>query len=255
GNSDTAIITVVVNPRIPFAEDDVGITPYLTPITTPVLANDNDPEGNPLTVSSITQPANGRAVLNDDGTVTYTPNIGFSGADTYTYKVCNPSDRCDIASVTITVENAPPVAEDDSASTRPNTPVSVPLLVNDSDPNNDPLIVDSITTLPANGTVSFKPDGTLVYTPNPGFSGTDTFIYQISDGKGGTDTATVTIRVDNESPTAVSDSVVTRPEQPLNIAVLANDSDPNQDPLTITDTTTVSRNRRYQQRRNRDLSS
>ncbi len=237
GNSNTAIVTAVVNPQIPFAVDDVGVTPYLTPITTPVLANDKDPDNAPLTVSHVTRPANGTTVLNDDGTVTYTPNIGFSGTDTYTYMICNPSDQCDIASVTVTVENAPPVAEDDSASTQPNTPVSVPILVNDSDPNNDPLVVDEITRPPTNGTVSFTPDGTLVYTPNPGFTGVDIFFYQISDGNGGTDTAMVTITVDDKSPTAVADSVVTRPDQPLNIAVLANDSDPNRDPLTVTHVT------------------
>ena len=237
GHEDTAVVTVVVNPEVPDAVDDTGRTPTDTPISVDLLENDSDPDGDPLTVTDITEPANGTVTDNGDGTVTYTPNPGFSGPDTFTYKACDDDGNCDIASVTITVENAPPVAEDDSTATRPNTPVSVPVLTNDSDPNNDPLTLEGIVTPPQNGTVTSAPDGTVIYTPNGNFTGTDTFVYEISDGKGGTDTATVTVVVDDTTPTAVADSAVTPPDTPVNITVLNNDTDPEGQPLTVTDTT------------------
>ncbi|OQX12316.1 MAG: hypothetical protein BWK80_43840 [Desulfobacteraceae bacterium IS3] len=233
GNTNSATVTVVVDPYTPNAVDNAESTEPDKPITISVVSDDNDPNGDALTITQITQPGNGKVTDNGNGTLTYKPNPAFSGTDTFTYTVCDKGNHCDIAAVTVTVENAPPIAEDDSSSTRPNQSVSIPVLINDSDPNGDALIIQSIPTQPQNGTVTFTPDGTVIYTPNPGFSGTDTFVYEISDGHGGTDTATVTIIVDDHSPAAVSESAVTKPKQPVIIDVLANDSDPDGDPLSI----------------------
>lgn len=105
----------------------------------------------------------------------------------------NPGDNT--ATVT-TTGNTPPLADNDVATTTPNTPVTINVLGNDSDPDGDPVQVVSVTQ-PANGRVVINADGTITYTPNPGFRGPDTFTYTISDGRGGTDTAMVTVNFTN----------------------------------------------------------
>jgi hypothetical protein len=92
--------------------------------------------------------------------------------------------------------NEPPVAEDDSATTDEDTPVTINVLANDSDPDEDDDLTVSEVTQGANGSVAINEDEmTVTYTPDTGFHGTDTFTYTASDGKGGTDTATVTVTV------------------------------------------------------------
>jgi hypothetical protein len=133
-------------------------------------------------------------VLNPDGTVTYTPNVGFKGIDAYTYTISDGTDTA-TATVTISVANALPVAVDDDAATAPGTATTIDVLATDFDPNGDPLTVVSVTQ-PAGGTatgvVVLNPDGTVTFTPHPAFRGTATFTYTISDG---TDIATATVTV------------------------------------------------------------
>jgi VCBS repeat-containing protein len=87
-----------------------------------------------LTVSSVTQGANGSVSANADGTVTYVPSLNFHGIDSFTYTVSD-GELTDTASVTVTVTpvNDAPVGVDDSASTAEDTPVSIPVLANDTD--------------------------------------------------------------------------------------------------------------------------
>lgn len=89
---------------------------------------------------------------------------------------------------------APDAVNDDGVTTDFETEVIVPVLANDTDADFDTLSVTGATD-GANGTTIVNGDGTVSYTPNAGFSGTDTFDYTISDGNGGTDTATVTVTV------------------------------------------------------------
>lgn len=71
-----------------------------------VLANDSDPNGDALSVASITQPKNGTAVLNSDGTIAYTPAAGFKGVDTFTYVARDPAGATSQATVSINVAAA-----------------------------------------------------------------------------------------------------------------------------------------------------
>ena len=93
--------------------------------------------------------------------------------------------------VTITVVpvNDPPVAIDDFGTTEEDDPVTIPVLSNDSDIDGDALTVSHVTD-PPNGSVTTNDDGTITYTPDPGFDGMDSFVYTISDGNDETDTAT-----------------------------------------------------------------
>ncbi|MBN1995360.1 MAG: tandem-95 repeat protein [Anaerolineae bacterium] len=218
----------------PIAIDDAANTNENTPVTVNVLLNDSDPDGTlvPGTVAVISGPANGAVAVNPGtGQITYTPNLNFSGSDTFIYQVCDNDGACDTATVTITVIsiNAPPNAVDDPAFTDQNIPITITVLNNDSDPDGDPLTVIAVG-LPANG-VATTNNTTVTYTPNPGFAGNDTFTYTISDGLL-TDTATVTVSV-NGPPVAVNDTPNTAEDTPTVINVLGNDSDPNGDTLTV----------------------
>ncbi len=180
----------------PVAVDDSASTAEDTSVTVAVLANDSDPDGDTVSLSSVGTPANGSATNNGDGTVTYDPNANFNGTDTFTYTIGDGRGGSDTGTVTVTVSPTgdPPQAFDDSATTAENTSVTVNVLANDHDPDGDPLSVTGATN-PPNGSAVVNPDKTITYTPDSGFAGIDSFDYTISDGTGGSDTATVTIQV------------------------------------------------------------
>jgi len=215
----------------PIALGDEAVTPQGTPVTVPVLNNDFDPEGAPLTVVGFSQGEHGTVSLNLDGTLTYTPDPDFSGEDTFTYTVCDPEGLCSTGTVTVsvraeTVGNMPPLAVDDAVSTEEDLPLAIEVLANDSDPDGDSLAITSFTQ-PANGSVSCT-GAECAYTPNDNFYGTDSFTYTIDDGQGGRDSATVVITVEavNDPPVSLNDSVTTSEDVPVEVEVLANDSDP-----------------------------
>ncbi len=166
-----------------------------------VLANDSDPNGNPLTASLVTGPTNGTLTLNADGSFAYTPNANFNGTDTFTYLANDGTGNSNPATVTITVNpvNDLPTATNDAYVTDEDTVLTIPatgVLVNDTDPENNPLTA-SLVTGPANGILTLNLDGSFVYTPNADFFGTDTFTYLANDGTGNSNSATVTINVQN----------------------------------------------------------
>ncbi|TDW41726.1 CshA-type fibril repeat protein, partial [Roseinatronobacter bogoriensis subsp. barguzinensis] len=131
--------------------------------------------------------------------------------------------------------NADPIAADDMYEVEFNADITGNVLDNDMDPDKDKICVISNTD-PSNGTVTVNQDGTFTYTPNPDFTGTDQFTYTVTDGNGGTDTATVTLTVGaapNSPPDAVNDAFSGNFNQPIEGDLLANDSDPDGDDLTV----------------------
>ncbi len=100
-------------------------------------------------------------------------------------------------------ENRAPVADDDAATTPQDTAVTVPVLVGDTDPDGDTLSVESATD-PAHGTTAVNAAGTVTYTPDAGYTGTDAFDYTVTDGEL-TDTATVTVTVTEACDLATPD--------------------------------------------------
>ena len=230
GLTDTALVVLSVINNPPNAVDDVATTDEDTPVDIFVIGNDSDAEG-PLNTSSVTVyngPANGSTTVNPvTGEVTYTPDPEFSGIDSFQYVVCDQATPalCDSALVTVTVVdvNDPPVASDDAASTNEDTPITIDLTANDTDPDGS--IDDASTaavTPPVNGTLVFNGDGTVDYTPDPDFVGTDVFTYTVCDDGVPApvlcDTATVTLSIQ-----AVPDTtIVTIPED--STYVLCTDS-------------------------------
>lgn len=189
---------VILPPEDPDAQDDTAETDEDTPVDIDVLANDSDPNGDPLEVTSATAD-NGDVTINPDGTITYTPDENFNGTDTITYEISDGNGGTDTATVTVTVNpvNDDPEANDDTATTPYNTAVIIPVLDNDDDVDGDPLTITSATS--PNGDVTINPDGTITFDPTPGFEGTATITYEVSDGNGGTDTAVVEVTVE-ENP-------------------------------------------------------
>ncbi len=228
--------------RPPVANDDSASTIEETAVTIDLTGNDTDPENDDLTVTGVTQPANGSVVNNNDGTATYTPRAGFMSppVDTFTYTISD-GEHSASAEVSVTVSERPnraPEAMDDSADTIESTPVTVAVLGNDSDPDGDPLSVVSPTGQPTHGSAGVNADNTITYTPNDGYLGTDSFTYRVEDGRGGQDTATVTVTVKprpNEAPIARDDAATTQRDTPVTVNVIANDTDSDGDPLSVTD--------------------
>ncbi|TNF56634.1 MAG: tandem-95 repeat protein, partial [Burkholderiales bacterium] len=196
GASVDQVFTFTIGNPAPVATDDVAATDEDTPVTIDVLANDTDPDADPLTVTSAVAP-NGSVVINGDGTLTYTPNANFNGTDTITYTISDGNGGTSTATVTVTVNpvNDPPVASDDVLATRFNEAVSGNVLDNDSDVDGDPLTVvdfevDGVTylagdtaTIPGVGTLLINPDGSFTFTPVTGYSGpVPAVTYTISDG-------------------------------------------------------------------------
>ncbi|WP_400080000.1 Ig-like domain-containing protein [Winogradskyella sp. R77965] len=249
---DTATVYIEVLPQggpeneAPIANADTATTPEGTPIDIVVLANDFDPDGDPITITATTDPANGAVTLNPDGTITYTPNPGFTGEDTFTYTICDDGtpQLCDTATVTVTVQDAGSPnstnANDDAYNTTPGADVTGNVLANDNDIEGDTQTVTTTTVTTANGvTVNIDPNtGVFTYTPNAGFIGTDSFVYTICDNGSpvACDEATVYITVGGLANTtdAIADINNTFVDQPVSGNVLTNDEDFEGDNQTVT---------------------
>jgi LPXTG-motif cell wall-anchored protein len=180
----TKTVLVVVTP---VGADDSATTPANTPKTVSVLGN--DPSGSSLTVETTTAPSHGTAAVNANGTVTYTPDHGFSGVDHFTYTACDATNQCVTHTVTI---NVTPTGRDDVATAQPGQPVVISVLKND-DPGSN-LTVKSVTQ-GAHGKVVINGDGTVTYAGNAGFSGVDSFTYTACDPANQCVTRTVTVTI------------------------------------------------------------
>jgi hypothetical protein len=194
---EVALVCAAAPPpnRPPVAVADVAITSAGVPVIVAVLANDSDPDGNPITVTAVTD-GSGGTVANNGSSVTYTPGAGFTGADAFSYTIADGAGGTATAPVTVTVNppaNVPPVAVADQASTVAGQAVQVPVLANDTDPDGDPLSVVAVTQ-GANGAV-VNNGLSVTYTPAPGFVGSDAFTYLIADGRSGVSIGNVTVTV------------------------------------------------------------
>lgn len=167
-----------------------------------VLANDSDPNGDTLSISAVGTPDNGGSVIISGTQLSYTPDAGFTGTETFSYTVQDPNGLDDTGTVTMTVipSDLAPVAANDVATVQQDSSSNVlNVLANDSDSSCDDSL--SITAVGgfSNGGAASIAGNTVRYTPAAGFSGTETFSYTVSDNGGLTDTATVTVTVQARS--------------------------------------------------------
>ena len=197
------------------------------PVSSSVTAE--DAENDALTFTPGMAPSHGSVVINTDGTYTYTPAANYSGEDSFGVYVSDGEDLdYGIVNVTVTPVNDKPDAVSDTGETSEDTPVTIPVLGNDTDADTsygDTLVISSVGT-PAHGTAEIA-EGGITYTPAENFNGTDVFTYIVRDSDGETDLTTVTVTVGqvNDDPVAVIDEVTTNEDTSATIDVLANDTD------------------------------
>jgi hypothetical protein len=244
-----AAVTIRVDepPLAPQAVDDVYSLPEDGTLdlgaTHGVLANDQF-LGRGAVAELIQGPANGTLTLAANGGLVYQPAADFSGIDTFVYEAVTSEGQRTAATVTlhVTPVNDSPQAANDAFTTPAGHPLVVGaqqgLLANDRDSDGDALVVEWVA-LPEHGTLVWQPDGSLSYTPQPGFTGPDGFRYRLSDGTDVSNTAAVTIVVtpQNTAPLAVNDEWTTDEDHPLVLSapgVLTNDQDADGDALSAT---------------------
>ena len=222
----------------PDANKDKAVTRQNKPVVIHVLANDSDPDGDPLVLMpQLKEPAKkGICARSSDSTLTYTPNQDFTGGDKCRYQVYDGTWTVD-AKVEIKVEeNEPPEAREDTASTAAGRPAEIAVLANDRDRNEiDTLkVVDVQVSDPAKGQAQIRGDTLVVYAPALGFSGQEHLLtYWVSDGDL-QDSAAVKVTVAaNQSPLATDDDTTATAGETIAIAVLTNDTDPDGDPLKV----------------------
>lgn len=140
-----------------------------------------------------------------------------------------------------TLQNQSPSAQDDIGATDQETAIVINVLANDSDPENDALMITAVSQ--GSNDLITNNGNTITFTPDPGFTGSDSFSYTISDSFGALATANVTVTVTavNQPPLAVADSKSINKGDTVIIDVLANDVDPEGDPLTITGVTSANK--------------
>jgi endonuclease I len=178
-----------------------------------LLENDELVDNSLITSIDAETQEGGTITDNRDNTYTYNPPADLVGEDSFSYTICVPgdSDRCSTATVIINIGDAgSPVAADDSYQTSEDGSYTI---INhlDNDQVVDNAEVTEVVSDSGNATVSLEEDGSIVYTPNQGFSGTDTFTYTLCDDDEtpNCSTATVTMTVnDTGAPVANNDSQV-----------------------------------------------
>jgi len=174
-------------------------TPLVIDINSGVLVNDSDLESDPFRAELVSLPQHGTLAFQADGSFTYTPDPNFHGSDQFTYVARDDFGVSQTATVTITVTpvNDPPQAAGDSYSIVQDGTLVVPpgqgVLANDTDADGDNLTA-TLVSGPQHGALTLHSDGSFVYIPDAGFTGSDAFVYEVSDGTA-TAQATVTITV------------------------------------------------------------
>jgi len=252
GGTTTSTINIGVQPlaanHVPVANNDSATTSQDTAVTIAVRANDTDADGDALTVTGVSQGANGSVVIDAiTGNPIYTPNAGFSGNDSFTYTISDGHGGTASASVNVTINavvpgNNAPVSVADNYLVAEGGTLTVSagtgLLANDSDADGDALTAVLVAG-PAHGTLTLNTDGTFTYIHDGSETTTDSFTYRANDGTDNGNVVTVSITVNpvNDNPVANADSASTNENTAVIVAVLTNDTDAEGDPLTVTGVT------------------
>lgn len=245
-------------PLRPLAVDDIIATPKEEAVLIEPLENDRSPSGSPITLDEVSDGEHGTCEVVGGTMVEYTPENGYVGSDSCTYKICTSNNQCDEAEILISVTGSPnqtPNAEDDIASTSQNTPLIVDVIANDSDPDDDPLTIASVDP-PLNGKCDIV-NNQIQYSPDEDFVGGDVCAYVVCDEEDSCASANVVIDVEETSaepsptptlqptkqpfvptpPFAVDDVVSTPQGKTLDIDPLDNDISPSGIPLVLEDVT------------------
>ncbi len=237
GTSAPATVTIVVDDiPSPTLGADTATVRAAASVLVDVLANDTAGSGTlqPSTLAVTAAPATGTATV-EAGKIRYRAAAGVSGADTFTYTVCDSGGGCASAAVTVTItDNTVPTATDDAYDVAAGVvlrPTAPGVLGNDTDPDVGDTIQARLGRGVTNGRLLLNANGSFSYTPNG--PGIDSFTYHVVDAAGATSPdATVTIYVTGPAgpPVVGNDRYEVEQGRELTIAgpgVLANDDSPN----------------------------
>ncbi|MCS0005374.1 tandem-95 repeat protein [Vibrio parahaemolyticus] len=207
GESISQTVNFTVAPVADIVADKATVVED-TPTIIKVLGNDTfEGDGKVVSLDTNNGPANGTVSVNPDGSVTYTPNDNYHGADSFTYIVTSGGvSESTTVSVDVTPVNDAPVAKDDIATTQEDTAVTIDVLPNDTDVDGDKLSIESASVPKGQGTVEVV-DGKLVFTPAENFNGDAEITYTVTDGAL-TDQATVNVTVNAVNDTPVVESSI-----------------------------------------------
>ncbi|WP_457664521.1 tandem-95 repeat protein [Vibrio diabolicus] len=236
--TDQATVNVTVNAvnDTPVVESSIAdqtlaedFTPYTINLNTAFSDVDNVDGELSLSVSGNSNIQ--VAIVN--GIATFTPTADWNGSEALTFTATDPSGESVSQTVNFTVA---PVAdiESDRTTVVEDTPTIINVLGNDTFEGDDKVVSLDTNNGPANGTVSVNPDGSVTYTPNDNYHGTDSFTYIVTSG-GVSESTTVNVDVTpvNDAPVAKDDTAVTDEDTPVTIDVLPNDTDVDGDTLSI----------------------
>ncbi|EHU5160383.1 tandem-95 repeat protein [Vibrio parahaemolyticus] len=239
GESVSQTVNFTVAPVADIVADKATVVED-TPTIIKVLDNDTfESTDKVVSLDAENGPKNGTVIVNNDGTVTYTPDENYVGKDTFTYVVTSGGvSESTTVEVNVTPVSDAPVAKDDIATTQEDTAVTIAVLPNDTDADGDKLSIESASVPKEQGTVEVV-DGKLVFTPAENFNGDAEITYTVTDGQL-TDEAKVTVTVNpvNDAPTIKVDAVESITEDAVNtdtvVATLTvRDTDTPEDQLTV----------------------
>jgi uncharacterized repeat protein (TIGR01451 family) len=219
--SDTFLLTVNPVNDAPVANSQSVTTNEDTPKAITLTGSDVD--SSSLNYIIVAGPSHG-SLSGVAPNVTYTPAANYNGTDSFTFKINDGSADSNVATVSITINavNDAPQAANDSYSTNENTALSVPasgVLTNDTDVDSPTLNAVPVTN-PTHGTLTLNSNGSFTYTPQAGFSGTDSFTYKANDGSLDSNTATVTINVNEGGALAFSSATYSVSESGANAGII-----------------------------------
>ncbi len=218
----TVTIDVLSVNDAPVATAQTLSTVEETPL--PLVLSGTDVDGDALTASVVTQPANG-TLSGTAPNLTYTPGIDFNGSDSFTFLVNDGTVDSVSAtvSITVTATNDTPVAIAQSINTPEDTPANITLTGQDADGDT---LSFAISVPPANGSISGAAPN-VVYTPGTNFNGADSFSFIGNDGFVDSAPALVSISVTavNDVPVANGQSLTTAEDTSVAVTLSGSDID------------------------------
>lgn len=242
GHLSTATVKLILDNQPPITYPDQFELPRTHPVflsTYQLMANDQDPENDPLTFVDVNQPTNGQVFLDQEHNIVFTPNTipPLSPTGQFTYQLTDGHGNLSSARVTLFFHNTPPTAQNDTLSTASRQPLTLltsTLLENDHDLEGERLTVTEVMDS-LHGDINFDKQGNLVFTPNQQFVEQQfgLFYYQVTDQQGNSDEAQVIIEFNNAAPVARPDFLnFTGEHQSIPLSqLLANDYDSEGDSI------------------------
>ena len=223
GEDDSAPATAtIVITRAPSCEDADAKTAVGEPVSVPLSCTDAD--GDTLTLAKASDPTKGTLGAFSASAVTYTPDAGEYGEDSFTYTADDGDGESAAATVSITITR-PPVCDAVTDDTPAGEPVELDLSC--TDPDDDPTTLSTVDE-PSHGSLGPIADGHVTYTPDDGYSGPDAFTYRASDGTADSAPATVSLTVippPNQAPACDPVTATTETGTPVEVALDCTDPD------------------------------